>query len=363
MYPTLQDFRRFTAVEQTAQILTDAIQRGEITDFLPGEAALSAKLKVSRSTLRRALAILVRQDLLLVSHGKRTRVIRPKRKPSPKNAATSASVCFITYASPTSHLLKINILLDEVKAALDAEGITWGEIFKAQMGGRHLTSRLREIVAAHPKCRYVLLNSPHSVQQWFAQSGEPALVVGTRHEGVDLPFIDYDHQAIGWHVGGQFIKNGHKSVLFVIPDEPHAAGLLASEAGLRQYMSNTEGTQVQVLRASPHTFLRAFEQALSGAAAPTAALVYRIELILSVLGSAQRFGRSIPRDFSLVASEDHPFFEFISPSITRYRRNLQTMVHKILRLIHALPQGIAPAHKTTLVVPDFFPGQTLQPRA
>lgn len=147
-------------------------------------------------------------------------MIRPQKNPSPKNATASASVCFITYVLPTSHLLKINTLLDEVKAALSAEGIPWDEIFKTQMGGRHLNSRLREIVAAHPKCRYVLLNSPPSVQQWFAQSGEPALVVGTCHKGVDLPSIDYDHQAIGWHVGGQFIKNGHKSVLFVIPDEP-----------------------------------------------------------------------------------------------------------------------------------------------
>lgn len=224
MISTLHEFRRFTAVEQTAQILADAIRRGEIADFLPGETALSARLKVSRSTLRRALAILVRQGLLLVAHGKRTRVIRPKRKLSPKKEIVSASVCFITCVSPSSHLLKINALLDEVKTALSAQGVAWDEIYKTQMGGRHLNSRLREIVAAHPKYCYVLLNSPLVVQQWFAQSGEPVLVVGTCHEGVDLPFIDYDHQAVGWHAGGQLLKNGHKSVLFIMPDKSHVAG-------------------------------------------------------------------------------------------------------------------------------------------
>lgn len=56
----LHGFRHLSIVEQTAQTLEEAIRRGEIAHFLPSEAALSSTLKVSRSTLRRALAILVR---------------------------------------------------------------------------------------------------------------------------------------------------------------------------------------------------------------------------------------------------------------------------------------------------------------
>lgn len=358
MSKSLHGFRYLSVAEQTAKTLAEAIGNGEISDLLPGEMELSARLKVSRPTLRRAIAILSCQNLVVTAKGKRTRVVRGRgRRKEPR----AASVCFVVCLSPGSHLIKVNSLFDEVKAALTAEGVVWDEIYKSQLGERKMKERLREIVASHKRSCYVLLNSPRLVQQWFAQSGEPVLVMGSCHEGIDLPSIDLDYHAVGWHAGGQFIKNGHRSVLLIEPEE-RAAGVGATEAGLKKYMAGVADTHVRVLRTHPDSFLDSFEWALRGPTTPTAALVCRMEMVLSALGAAQRFGRCIPQDFSLISRDDYHVFEFMAPQVTRYRCNLHAMARKTIRLIHSLIRKVTPDNRTTLIVPDFLAGQTLQPR-
>lgn len=354
MSNSLHGFRRFSLAEQAAETLIGAIVSGEMSDPLPGEMQLSERLKVSRPTLRRAIAILARKGLVVTAKGKRTRIVSRKGR----KTARVASVCFIVSAPLRSATTMVSSLLDEVKFELTAEGVAWDSIYESQLGGRRPEARLKEIVAGRQGTCYVLLNSSLLLQQWFARSGEPVLVMGSCHEGVDLPSIDLDYRAVGWHAGGQFVKNGHKSILFVEP-MGKAVGISASGAALREYLAGVPGSQVRILQAPPSSFLTAFERVLRGPDAPTAALACRVEMALSVLGAAQQFGKSIPREFSLVARDDHPIFEVMAPEITRYKANLHAMARKTIRLIHPLLQGIAPRNKTTLIFPTFFPGHTL----
>lgn len=358
MSENLFGFRHLSLAEQTAEVLARAIHDGKIMDLLPGEMELSAKLKVSRLTLRRAIAILERQKLLVIAKGKRTRVV-PRR--GRRKEFASASVCFVINTTPGSHLIKVNPLLDEVQAALVAEGVTCSEIYKSQFGERKVEERLREIVAGHKKSCYVLLNSSRSVQQWFAKSGKPSLVMGSCFDGVDLPSIDLDYHAVGWHAGGQFVKNGHTNILLIQPEAP-AAGLRASEAGLKEYMSGVAGAQIRVLRTQPSSFLNAFERGLRGPEPPTAVFACRMEMALSALAAAQLFNRCIPKNLSLVSRDDYQIFDFMVPQITRYRCNMHAMARKVIRIIHLLLRGISPGNRTSLIVPEFFAGETLRSR-
>jgi DNA-binding LacI/PurR family transcriptional regulator len=335
--------------------LIGAIESGEMRNPLPGEVQLSERLKVSRPTLRRAIAILAKKGLVETAKGKRTRIVSRKAKGPVK----VASVCFIVSAPLHSAATMVSSLLDEVKFELTAEGVAWDSIYESQLGGSRPEARLKEIVAGRRGACYVLLNSSRILQHWFANSGEPVLVMGSCHEGVELPSIDLDYRAVGWHAGGQFVKNGHKNILLVEP-VGNLVGFSASEAALREYMAGVPGSQVRVLQATQSSFLQAFERALRGPNAPTAALACRVEMALSVLGAAQQFGKSIPKDFALVSRDYHPIFQVMAPEVTRYEANLHAMARKTIRLIHPLLQGIAPRNKTTLIFPTFFPGQTLR---
>lgn len=356
MTDSLRGFRRSSLAEQAAEILAEAIERGEIPDPLPGEVQLSEKLKVSRPTLRRAMAILVRQGLVKTAKGKRTRIVSRKAR----KASRVSSVCFIVLAPLRSASTQVSSLLDEVKFELTAEGVAWDSIYESQLGGSQPEARLEEIVSNRQRTCYVLLNSSRAMQQWFARSRQPVLVMGSCHEGIDLPSIDLDYRAVGWHAAGQLVKNGHKNILLVEPPTIQAVGFSATEQGMREYFDTVKGSHLRVFQASPGTFLSAFERLLSGPRPPTAGLACRVEMALSVLGSAQMFGKSIPAEFSLIARDDHPIFEVMTPEITRYACNLQAMARKAVRLIHPLLQGIAPRNKKTLIFPTFVPGQTLR---
>lgn len=355
MSNSLRGFRHFSLAEQAAETLIEAIVSGEMSDPLPGEVQLSERLKISRPTLRRAIAILTRKGLVSTAKGKRTRIVSRKGRKSSR----FSSVCFIVTASRGSATTLVSALLDEVKFELTAEGVAWDSVYATQLAGRQPEPRLKEIVGGRQGTCYILLNSSRLVQQWFAKSGDPVLVMGSCHEGIDLPSIDLDYRAVGWHAGGQFIKNGHKNILLVEPTIP-TVGVSASEEALKEYMARVEGTQVRVLHADQDNFMHLLDRQLRGPNAPTAALACRVELALSLMGAVQQFGKSIPKEFSLIARDDHPIFEVIAPQITRYACNLRAMARKTVRLIHPLLQGIMPRSRKTLIMPAFFAGETLR---
>ena len=65
---------------QIAELLREKIEKGEYQfgQFIPSERELSAKYGVNRLTLRKAIALLVNEGLLIPKPGKGTYVNRPK---------------------------------------------------------------------------------------------------------------------------------------------------------------------------------------------------------------------------------------------------------------------------------------------
>ncbi len=364
MADPLRTFRRSSVIEQTAEVLTEAIQRGEMTNPLPSELQLAEKLKVSRPTLRRALAILAKRNLVATAKGKRTRLVaRDETEEAPRPQNRAGSVCFVVSASYHPTTLLMNPIFTEMKFQLTAEGIAWDAIYESKLGGRKTTARLAEIVSGRRDTCYVLFSPAKPLQRWFMESGLPVLILGSCYEGVDLPSIDIDYRAVGWHAAGQLIKNGHKRILLVKPSWAHPMGNTTTEKALRDYLEQTENARLQVLQVAPdpNEFLPSLERALRGPKAPTAIIACRVEIALSLLGSVQLFGKSIPKDVSLISRDHYPILEAMTPQVTRYASNLPSFARKAVRFIHALLQGNVPRRKTVLISPEFVPGQTLRP--
>src|SRR3954466_6173402 len=83
----LQDLRpqRSSLVAETVNVMRRAIQSGMWRDHLPGERTLCVMWQISRPTLRSALDVLRREQLIEVEHGRRTRVLA---KASPRRIKT-----------------------------------------------------------------------------------------------------------------------------------------------------------------------------------------------------------------------------------------------------------------------------------
>ncbi len=131
------------------------------------------------------------------------------------------------------------------------------------------------------------------------------LVMGSCHEGVDLPSIDLDYRAVAGMRVASSSKTVTKVFLFVEP-MGKAVGISASEAALREYLAGVPGSQVRVLQAAPEFLSCGLSNGPYGVRRPHCGAGLPGGDGSSVLGAAQQFGKSIPREFSLVARDDHP---------------------------------------------------------
>lgn len=358
MGDSIRSFRRHSLAEQAAEILEQAILRGELPDPLPGEIQLSEKLKISRPTLRKAMTILARRGLVETAKGRRTRICSRLR--NGQQRAAESSVCFIVSAPQGSATTLMTTMLDEMKFQLTAQGIRWDAIYESQLAGRRPEARLKEITSKRHRASYVLLSPSLPMQQWFEKSGYPVLVLGSCYEGIRLHSIDIDYRAVGWHAAGQFVKNGHKNILLIEPPWT-PVGITATENALREYLNGVEESRLHVMKfRRGQDFITDLERVLSRKDAPTACLACRVEVALSVLGSVQRFGKTVPGDLSLISRDHHPILEVMTPELTRYAWNVQSIARKAMRLVYPLLQGVTPANRNTLVFPEFVPGQTLR---
>lgn len=352
----LRGFRRHSLAEQAATILEDLILRGEMPEVFPGENQLSAKLKISRPTLRQAIQLLARRGLVTTSKGRRTRVCLQGKE----SVREMPAVCLIIPASMHSSTAVASTTLEEMKFELAASGITWDAVFESQLGGRHPDARLEEITAGRRQTVYILFSPSYPLQLWFAESGLPTLILGSCYEGIELPSIDIDYHAVGWHAAGQLVKNGHSRILFVEPAS-QPVGVISTERGINEYFGKAGNADLLVLRKSDDgKFLMDIEKILRSSNPPTACLSCRAEVTLSVLAAASRIGKCVPRDLSLISRDPHPILEVIEPEITRYVWDGAMIVRKATRLLHGLMRGITPRNHATLIFPEFIEGTTLQ---
>jgi LacI family transcriptional regulator len=85
---------------------------------------------------------------------------------------------------------------------------------------------------------WILLLASAPCQRWFAQKGLPAIVAGSCHRGIDLPYRDLDHRAACRHAAGNLIALGHRRLAFVTLQAP-PAGDIASELGFQEAIAAT----------------------------------------------------------------------------------------------------------------------------
>lgn len=84
--------QRVSLIAQTTEFLRDELRSGKWREHLPSERFLSDQLKISRPTLRLALARLRREGLIRVTPGKGSQVNPARLRPSRKAASRLVAV-------------------------------------------------------------------------------------------------------------------------------------------------------------------------------------------------------------------------------------------------------------------------------
>jgi hypothetical protein len=338
--------------------LRKAILDGVLVDPIPGEYQLAHDLGVSRPSLRSAMQKLEYEGLISRANGRRAQLNPMRRNPDAGVAPTLRILC------PAPHdntQLDAVVLLMEMRAYFAAKGIGWEEIFDVKLASANPVKLLRKLVVGRKRSCWLLVACPIHVHRWFKEAGLPVLSLGSAHSGVELPSIDLDYRAVGWHAAGTMVKHGHQHIGILQP-EPLNAGDRNSYEGFKSYIakmaSGTKITEIRIAQYRPELRSKLIH-VVSSRSKPTALFSLLPEYSVTAMVSLLRLGLRIPADISLVSRDSTPFIDRTIPDLTRYKGSFDSLTRHTERIAQALLAGRYVPAKTTLVQPSFIAGNTL----
>jgi DNA-binding LacI/PurR family transcriptional regulator len=350
---------RVSLAAQVAACLRTAITEGRWREWLPAERALAETLHVSRCTLRLALEQLAREGTVRAEHGAGHRILaaRPARA-----AAPSRDVALLT-PEPLERLRPWQTLwIDELRALLAEQGGRLSIIPGRAFGRDEPGPALARLVRQRPHGCWVLLLASAGCQRWFAQRAIPAVVAGTCHEGVDLPYRDLDHRATCRHAAGLLLGRGHRRIALVCP-RTRFAGDLESEVGFLEGVSRGRHDEAKgvICRhdGTPAGLLRALGLLMGGPARPTGLVVVNAHHSLTVVSGLARQGWRVPEDVSVLSRDDDPFLSFLVPPLARYAAQPREFARSVVRPVMELLEGGPAAVRAAWSMPRFESGASV----
>jgi LacI family transcriptional regulator len=225
---------------------------------------------------------------------------------------------------------------------------------------RNPSARLASLIRENPSTCWVLGLCPAPVQHWFAQGPVPAIISGSAHEGVALPFFNWDHRAIGRHAAGALRTRGHRRIALLTP-ERRFAGDLESEAGFVEGAApGGTTTPPTILRhdGSPEMIRRIVRSLLARDAPPTALATLHALDAVTVLTTLQQEGFRAPERMSLVSLQGDPMLEHLTPAIAHYEWRSGLLVKSLTRaILQIVNKSGSPA--PALLTSRFYPAESL----
>jgi DNA-binding LacI/PurR family transcriptional regulator len=335
-------------------VLREAIEAGEWSRWLPGELELARRLRVSRVTVRAALAILERGGLIRVSQGKRREILDSSRQ---AGAVEVRRAVVLLSPAPLHQLPAPTVVwMDELRAHLDAAGWPLEIHVGPAVYRRRPAHALEELATRLRPAAWILYRSTLEMQRWFSEHAPAAVIAGSRHASVPLAAVDVDHAACSRHAAARFLAEGHRRLAAVCP-ETELAGDLESISAFQK----GAGMEVPCARhpATVRGLCAALERLFARTAAPTGLFVFHARNFLTVLGWLQRRGLQVPKDVSVICRDDEPFLEAVLPSPARYELRVSNFARKIFRLVLAMTQRSGGEPRQYRVMPTFRRGDSL----
>src|SRR5437868_932237 len=313
--------QKISLITQTQAVLIEGMRQRRWQHELPGERILSSELRISRWTLRAALAELSRLGYLNIAQG-RPCAITPLALQAKQRRPSMRKVALIVPAPLSKLRLFVSLWVDELRIILNAQGIEFSVLDAPKAYRPNPDHALESIVDKHPFHDWVLMLSTRAMQEWFQTRSEFALVAGTRFEGIHLPAVDIASHAVGVHAAHTLLGLGHRRMALFIPRIANA-GVLAAETGLRQAISRAKYADAHITVVAcdeePTDVCRTVDRLLAEASRPTVLIGARAAATLTAFSHVTRLGLRVPHNVSLLSIEWEGFLDMVVPRIAHYR--------------------------------------------
>lgn len=353
---------RLTLVSQAAEFIRAGLDSGRWAEVLPSEAELCRELGVSRGTLRSALKVLFDQERLVPGgRGGRHAIAEAGSRRGRGKPADSGDLVRVLSPQPRFIVAGITqIIFQTVSESLGRAGLHLEfEHHKGLWNLRRPRALLEKITAQPDTAAWLLYRSTKEVQEWFADSGIPAVVIGGKFPGVALSHAEFDLVAASRHAAGVFASRGHRRMVFLSVKNATAGDHASGEAFLAAAAAAGARAEVGVFDDTIPGLCRLLDGFLLAQPVPTAYFVACPNHVHATVGHLTRRGYPVPSAAAVISRMDALLLAESIPSIARYRMDAERLGRGAARLVLRAVSGEGKeAARGHVVMPEFVDGET-----
>lgn len=359
---------RASVAPQLVEILRRMLHDGEWTEMLPSERILCEKLQVSRPTLRKALATLTGEGLVVPVRGLGWRVGPIRPKPSRPRASRSVGIlCFVPLDEASGFTL---YAIDQLQDHLHEAGL----IARVHAGGEYASQNYRKgldrLVRSEPSAVWVLVGAGAMAIEWFREHHIPFCVTFTTEPSVAYPSLHLDLEEAYRQAVRVLVQAGHRRIALVLP---RPTPVLHNRRGTEDPVCIWEKA-VMEHRTSPgftgrilwhnrtrDSVRRSLHDAFASAERPTALVVVRPQHALAALTWFTAAGVRVPEQVSLISMGYETFLDHVHPAIACFSLERKAFARKLCRLVVPWAKtGYWPQPERSLKM-SFHPGESIAP--
>lgn len=326
---------------------------------LPSERQLTEQFQVSRGTLRYALKNLKAEGIIESVPGSGYKILKDYNS-GPK---------FVENVS-------IGILTGSTSGKIESHSLDWIPELQQRVAKREWSIHIHEGIpevsrsplnglkklfrTTRHSC-WLLVRCQKSVQSVFNENQIPAIICGSPFEGIQLPSIDLNYQAVGRHAAGLLASKGHKRIGYVRSREafPGDTECFASFKEAAAKSSTNPSIKIIRFKDNTHNYDSTLAQVKDSEIPLTALFVDSPFQYLRIFTRALQVNIKIPEQLSLISRQGGDFLDYLNPLPSRYSFNAKEQASRIHQLLEERVQGDFMHNHRTLLLPEFVKGKTV----
>jgi DNA-binding LacI/PurR family transcriptional regulator len=343
-----------TIPEQAAAHLREGIASGRLVSEMPGRDQLAADLGISPSSMQQALALLVKEGLLVLQgQGRRSLIRLPEKGLAPRRLR----VGILDYDNCWSDYM--NELRHQLEEAGHISVTSQKGLQELGMNVKRVARVVREINAD----AWVVFTGSREILQWFVENDIKVFALAGRRFGLPIAGTGPDKASGYAQVVRRLVALGHERIVLLcgrhlrqpVPskfnraflDAMKDAGLVVGDYNLPDWDSGPEGLQ-KIL------------DSLFKTTPPTALLLDEIHVFHATYHFLAQRQLKVPQDVSLVSTDGSEGFAWCKPTVAHISWDYRPVLRRIMRWVNNVARGIDDRRQNSTKA-EFIDGGTIGP--